>query len=130
MRSKVRSNETVVAENSDPHREPTPQAEMHVILGPAPSWKAAVPSDQAHHLITTTGIVVITCTAIGCAVLTSRDSSLTGLALAELILAFLAAALVAACGVIRAGKRQSAKSPEQRPAEPGKQGAGRGTRRR
>jgi hypothetical protein len=78
---------------------PSPYAELTVQLGPARRWGAAkgkVPPEQAHHLITTFGIVSIVIAGIVGSVLTLRIAAgLTVAAYAELGVALAAAALIA-----------------------------------
>jgi hypothetical protein len=82
---------------------PTPLARLTIKVGPEQHWGTAegtVPPDQAHHLITTFGILASACTGIGGGVLTlSIVPSLTALALAELILSLVAMVLTAACSL-------------------------------
>jgi len=78
--------------------EPSPHAELMVSFGPAPQWGTArtlVPADQAHHLVTTSGILGSLVTGIGGVVLTVRSAT-PALAYAELVLALAAAVLIAA----------------------------------
>jgi hypothetical protein len=79
---------------------PSPYAELVVQLGPAQQWggtaKGRVPPEQAHHLITTFGIVASVIAGIAGSVLTLRIAAgLTGPAYAELAAAIAAAALIA-----------------------------------
>jgi len=87
--------------------EPSQHAELMISLGPAMQWGTArglVPADQAHHLVTTSGILGSLVAGIGGAVLTVRTApGFTALAYAELALALIAAALIAACSRPRAG---------------------------
>jgi hypothetical protein len=85
---------------------------MTITVGPAQSLRAAVPGDQAHHLITTFGILGSVCGGIGGAALTLRNQSLAGLALAELALALAAAVLIAVCGLTRARQDERARRDE------------------
>jgi hypothetical protein len=104
--------------------EPSQHAELMISLGPAPQWGTArglVPADQAHHLVTTFGILGSLVTGIGGAVLTLH-TTVAALAYAELALALVAAVLIAACsrmGPRGKGKRQKVSQARRRP--PGKQ---------
>jgi hypothetical protein len=83
-----------------PLERPTSFAELEVRVGPVPWGKAKgrVAPDQASYLIMTFGILGSVVTGTAGAVLTLRIAPpLTGLALAELVLA-LAAALIIAVG--------------------------------
>jgi hypothetical protein len=101
--------------------EPGPLAQLTIKVGPEQRWGAAegsVPGEQAHYLITTFGVLGTIFGILGCAcagvtgaVLTLEDSRLAGLALAELILAFVAMILIAACGLTIAGRQNRAKHP-------------------
>jgi hypothetical protein len=91
---------------------PTPYAELTVQLGPAQQWgtaKGKVPPEQAHHLITTFGIVSSVTAGIAGSVLTLRIAAgLTMAAYAELGVALAAAALIAfRRTVTRAGRPQA-----------------------
>jgi hypothetical protein len=78
---------------------PSPYAALTVKLGPAERWGTAegkVPPEQAHHLITTFGIVSSVIAGITGSVLTLRIAAgLAGPAYAELGIAAAAAALIA-----------------------------------
>lgn len=83
-----------------PLERPTSFAELEVRVGPVPWGKASgrVGPDQANYLIMTFGILGSVVTGTAGAVLTLRIAPrLTGLALAELVLA-LAAVLIIAVG--------------------------------
>ena len=96
-RSHVR--EPVLAEPAAQLPEPTEFAELEISLGPTPRARGRIPPDQAHHFITTFGLLSCAASGIGGAVLTLRIvASLTGLALAELGLALVVALLIAVCG--------------------------------
>jgi hypothetical protein len=79
--------------------QPTQSAQLKIdarLLGTA---EGTVPSAEAHHLVTTFGMVASGVTGTVGAVLTLRiDQHLAGIALAELILAFAIAMLIAVCG--------------------------------
>jgi hypothetical protein len=98
----------VMEKNNRPGQEesgvPGPQAELMISIGPAPQqWGTArglVPADQAHHLITTFGILGSVVTGTGGAVFTLHADAIA-LAYAELALALVAVVLIALCG--RAG---------------------------
>lgn len=83
----------------DPAEAPTGFAELEIQVGPAQSWgtaKGKVPPDQAHHLITTFGVLGSAIAGIAGAVLTLRIASgLTAPAFAELALAVTSAVLIA-----------------------------------
>ena len=83
----------------DPAEAPTGFAELEIQVGPARSWgtaKGKVPPAQAHHLITTFGILGSVIAGIAGAVLTLRIASgLTAPAFAELALAVTSAVLIA-----------------------------------
>jgi hypothetical protein len=103
------SREGVVAE------PPSQHAELMISIGPAPQWgtaKGLVPADQAHHLVTTFGILGSLVTGAGAAVLTLQAGpSFTVVAYAELVLALVCAMLIAFCsrtGAKAKGRRQKA----------------------
>jgi hypothetical protein len=105
---------------------PGPYAELDVRLGPAQPWgsaKGKVPPEQAHHLITTFGIVASVIAGISGTVLTLRIAAgLAGPAYAELGLAFAGAALIALRrAVSRVGRRREL--PETRARGPGEPGS-------
>jgi hypothetical protein len=109
-------------EATSPYEAPSQYAELVVQLGPAQPWgtaKGKVPPEQAHHLITTFGIVAAVIAGIAGTVLTLRISAqLAGPAYAELGLAFGATVLIAIRrAVIRAGRRLEL--PETRARGPG-----------
>lgn len=92
--------------NSPSAREPVPLerpssfAELEIRVGPVPWGKAKgrVAPDQANYLIMTFGILGSVVTGTAGAVLTLRIAPrLTGLALAELVLALAAALIIAVC---------------------------------
>ena len=89
-----------LAPEASPVEPPSSYAELVVQLGPAQPWgtaKGKVPPEQAHHLITTFGIVSSVVAGITGTVLTLRIApGLTGPAYAELALALAAAVLIAA----------------------------------
>jgi hypothetical protein len=106
---------------SQPSREaataepPSQHAELMISIGPAPQWgtaKGLVPADQAHHLVTTFGILGSLATGAGAAVLTLHAGpGFAAAAYAELVLAFVCAILIAFCsrtGAKSKGKRQKA----------------------
>jgi hypothetical protein len=112
-----------------PSQEPTlpnpgPHAELVFTFGPAQRWgsaKGLVPADQAHHLVTTFGILGCLVTGIGGAVLTVRTASgWTDLAYAELTLALVAVVLTAVCSRTRTGKARRHKTPPARVGSAGK----------
>jgi hypothetical protein len=116
------AQESPLAPETGPVEPPSPYAELVVKVGPAQRWgtaKGRVPPEQAHHLITTFGIVAIVIAGIAGAVLTLRIAAgLTGPAYAELGLAFVAAAMITARrAVIRAVRPQEL--PETRARGPG-----------
>lgn len=82
-----------------PTEAPTAAAALEIQVGPAQPRGAAegkVPPDQAHHLITTSGVLGSVIAGITGAVLTLRISpGLAAPALAELALAVTSAALIA-----------------------------------
>jgi hypothetical protein len=97
-----------LAPEAGPVEPPSPYAELVVQLGPAQPWgtaKGKVPPEQAHHLITTFGIVSSLVAGIAGTVLTLRIAAgLTGPAYAELGVACAAAGLIAIRrAVVRAG---------------------------
>jgi hypothetical protein len=109
-----------------PVEPPSPYAELIVQLGPAQPWgtakgKGKVPPEQAHHLITTFGIVSSVVAGIAGAVLTLRIAAgLSGPAYAELGIACAAAVLITLRHlVIRAGKPQGLPEANKRQPEPG-----------
>jgi hypothetical protein len=98
---------------------PSPYAELTVQLGPAQRWGSArgkVPPEQAHHLITTFGIVSSVIAGIAGSVLTLRIAAgLTVAACAELGVALAAAALIASRrAVTRAGRPQALPEARER----------------
>jgi hypothetical protein len=84
----------------DAAEPPTGYAELEIKLGPTQSWGTAsgkVPPEQAHHLITTFGIVASVIAGITGTVLTLRIAAgLNGPAYAVIGLAFAAIVLIAA----------------------------------
>lgn len=83
-----------------PLERPTSFAELEVRVGPVPWGKARgrVAPDQANYLIMTFGILGSVVTGTAGAVLTLRIAPrLTGLALAELVLALSAVLIIAVC---------------------------------
>ena len=95
---------------------PSPYAELQIKLGPVQGdWGSAeghVPSGEAHHLVTTFGILGSAFVGAGGAVLTlSISHTFTWLALAELALALVAAVLIAAAGRSDAPTRRNRKHP-------------------
>jgi hypothetical protein len=117
---------------SQPSREaavaepPSQHAELMISIGPAPQWgtaKGLVPADQAHHLVTTFGILGSLVTGAGTAVLTLRAGpGFTAAAYAELVLTLACAMLIAFCsrtGAKAKGKRQKA-SPQAQTHSSGK----------
>ncbi len=88
-----------------PVERPTSFAELEIQVGPVVPWgtaKGRVPPGQTHYLITTFGVLGSVVTGTAGAVLTLRIAPrLTGLALAELILALAGALIIAACGLAR-----------------------------
>jgi hypothetical protein len=88
--------------------QPTQAAQLKITEQPArlkitaPRWGTAegiVPPSEAHHLITTFGLVVSALTGAASAVLTlSIDPHLIALAGLELVLAAAVAVLIAVCG--------------------------------
>ncbi|HEY2579084.1 MAG TPA: hypothetical protein VGI74_22480 [Streptosporangiaceae bacterium] len=90
--------------------DPTGFAELEISLGPTPRARGRVPPDQAHHFITTFGLLGSAASGIGGAVLTLHiAASLSGLALAELGLALLVALLIAVCGHTQARRASGPK---------------------
>jgi hypothetical protein len=99
--------------------EPGPYAELTLQLGPAQQWGTAqgkVPPEQAHHLITTFGIVSSVIAGIAGSVLTLRIAAgLTVAAYAELGVALAAAALISfRRAVTRAGRPQALPEASER----------------
>ena len=102
-----------------PLERPTSFAELEVRVGPVPWGKAKgrVAPDQASYLIMTFGILASVVTGTAGAVLTLRIAPrLTGLALAELVLALAAALIIAVCRLSReqAPYRKSNRRPTAR----------------
>jgi hypothetical protein len=90
---------------------PGPSAKLTIKVGPTQPWGIAegtVPPDQAHHLITTFGIVASAFTGTGAAVLTLQiaPAHSTMLAFGELIAGLAAGILVAACSLRQARRRR------------------------
>jgi hypothetical protein len=104
---------------------PSPYAELAVHLGPAQPWgtaKGKVPPEQAHHLITTFGIVSSVIAGIAGSVLTLRIAAgLTGPAYAEIGAALAATVLIA---MRRAVTRAASGTPRNQGADPGTRKAG------
>jgi uncharacterized membrane protein YeaQ/YmgE (transglycosylase-associated protein family) len=106
-----------------PLERPTSFAELEVRVGPVPWGKAKgrVAPDQATYLIMTFGILGSVVTGTAGAVLTLRIAPrLTGLALAELVLALAAALIIAVCRLSReqapypkSNRRQMARADNQ-----------------
>ena len=97
-----------------PLERPTSFAELEVRVGPVPWGKARgrVAPDQANYLIMTFGILGSVVTGTAGAVLTLRIAPrLTGLALAELVLALAAALIIAVCRL----SQEQPPLPEERP---------------
>jgi hypothetical protein len=94
-----------------PLERPGPFAELEIRVGPVRPWgtaKGRIPPDQAWYFIMTFGILANVITGTAGAILTLRIAPrLTGVAMAELILALAATLLIAACGLARerAGRR-------------------------
>ncbi len=88
-----------------PLERPSPLAKLEIRVVPARSWGTAkdrIPPGQARYSTMTFGIVANVVTGTAGAVLTLRIAPrLSGLALAELILALAAAVLIAARGPAR-----------------------------
>jgi hypothetical protein len=88
-----------------PLERPSSFAELEIQVGPAiplGTAKGRVPPDQANYLIMTFGILGSVVTGTAGAVLTLRIAPrLTGVALAELILALAAVLAIAACQLAR-----------------------------
>jgi hypothetical protein len=96
------------APEAGPVEPPSPYAELVVQLGPGQPWgtaKGRVPPDQAHHLITTFGIVSIMLAA-GAVITLRVAAGLTAVAYAALGIACACAVLIAIRRfVVRAGQR-------------------------
>jgi hypothetical protein len=99
---------------------PTQFAELEISFGPPPwSVKGTVPPDQAHHLITTFGILGSAVTGTAGAVLTLRIApGLTSVALAVLVLAAAAVVLITACSSARAGGKSNRRKIPENQARP------------
>lgn len=105
--------------NHSGHEEvaiPGPRAELQIDVGPLPkgwgSAKATVPADQAHHLITTSGILGSVAAGIGGAAFTLQAvSGAVTLAYAELMLAFVAAVLIAVCSRMEPSSKGGREKP-------------------
>lgn len=81
---------------------PTGFAELDISLGPAGRAHGRVPPEQAHHFITTFGVLGSVVTGITGAVLTLHVApGLTGVALVEMVLALAAALLIAFGGRVQ-----------------------------
>jgi hypothetical protein len=103
---------------------PGPSAKLTIKVGPTQPWGIAegtVPPDQAHHLITTFGIVASAFTGTGAAVLTLQIAPrATMLAFDELIVGLATGILVAACSLARTRRRRRRRrKPERRGNAPG-----------
>jgi hypothetical protein len=92
-----------------------PMAGVEFSVGPGQPWgtaKGTVPPDQAQHLITTFGILGSASAGIGGAILTLHITPhLTGVALGELVVAFVAAVLIAVCGYLQAKQKRRRQKP-------------------
>jgi hypothetical protein len=79
--------------------QPSPSAQLKLEARMLGTAEGIVPPGEAHHLVTTFGMVGSCVTGVAGAVLTLRiDRGLVGIALAELVLALAIAMLIAACG--------------------------------
>ncbi len=115
-------SDSPAAHEPGPAEQPTQAAELKLAVGPATAG-GSVPPGEAHHYITTFGILVSVIAGIAGAVLTLRigsgvttlrvTSGLTVLGLAELGLALASAVIIAICG--RSRKSQAA---EHAPSSP------------
>ena len=82
-----------------PTEQPSPSAQLKIDARMLGTAEGIVPPSEAHHLVTTFGMVGSCITGTAGAVLTLRiDHRLVGIALAELVLALAIAVLIAACG--------------------------------
>jgi uncharacterized membrane protein YeaQ/YmgE (transglycosylase-associated protein family) len=120
MEDKLMEKEGVAA-HVDP---PTQSATMTIKVGPDKGWgtaKGVVPGDQAHHFITTVGIMGTVCGGIGGAVFISRDANADLVAFAALVLALIGAVLIAACSLART-RHEARVLPHEpvQPKQPGK----------
>jgi hypothetical protein len=111
------------SESASSESAPTPSAKMTISLRPDQFGGSAevgnVPADQAHHLITTFGVVVIGFGGIGGAVLTFYISSRSmALALAELALALAIAVLIAVCSRGSARRRSESETVSATSVDP------------
>ena len=93
-----------------PEEAPSPNAELMITVGPTERWRASgrVPSDEAHHLITTFGVLTSTVAGIGGAVLTLNVANgTTGVAFAAAILtlSLIATILITVVGRSRVPRR-------------------------
>jgi len=127
------TSDSPAAHEPGPAEQPTQAAELKVAVGPATAG-GSVPPGEAHHYITTFGILVSVIAGIAGAVLTLRigsgvltlrvTSGLTILGLAELGVALASAVIIAICGWGqnngRAEEHAPANPPE--PAIPGEDG--------
>jgi hypothetical protein len=100
----------VVASGDAPGEEilppPGPDAELKLSVTKWGSFTSRVPADQAHHLITTLGILVSAIAGIAGAVQTFHATRDPLPVYAELALALIAAVLVAVCGQIEIKKKR------------------------
>jgi hypothetical protein len=102
---------------------PSQHAELMISIGPAPQWgtaKGLVPADQAHHLVTASGILGSLAIGTGGAVfILHAGPGFAVAAYAELALALVCAVLIAVCSRTKAnvkGRRQKAASPSPGPS--------------
>ena len=105
---------------------PSPRAQIKIKVGPDRGWGSAqgsVPPDQAHHLITTFGVLGVAGMGIAGAVLTLRISAgLSGAAFAELAVALVAMVLIVACSLGRARRQEQGRERSHVPSAPGASG--------
>jgi hypothetical protein len=106
----------------DQAEPPTSSARLTITLRPIEGTADAhVPPDQAHHLITTFGLMGSAFTGTGAAVLTLNIAhGLTVPALAELGLALAVAVLIAASSRVPARKSRRGKTPAEQAHPAGK----------
>lgn len=120
---------SVMEKNDRPEHEevaePGPRAEIQINVGPVPKgWgtvKVNVPADQAHHLVTTVGILgSVAAGVVGVTLTLQEVSGAIILAYAELVLAFIAAVLIALCSrtdpSIKGGREKPDTLSADRPA--------------
>jgi hypothetical protein len=93
------TQESTAQREPDLTEQPGPSAQLKIVARLLGTAEGTVPPREAHHLVTTFGLVGSAVTGTAGAVLTLRiDHGLVGIALAELVVALAIGVLIAACG--------------------------------